>query len=727
MTIRPANDDVSAPETAPVAGPARYAFGSVEVDVRRMAVTVRGEPVALEPKSFDVLRYLVEHRDRLVTKEDLLGAVWGDTFVTPNVLTRAIAQVRKAIGDDAQDAAYIETVSRRGYRFIAPVAALPAAEGPSSPPAAVEADARRGFPAARWLVAAAVAIAALAAAASWTIRGARDGAPAATRGSEGGFGAARRVTARSGLDGMPALSPDGRSIAFVSDRTGAFEIYVLSLAGGAREVAITADGGQNLQPAWSPDGAWIAFHSRARRGVWVVPSTGGAARQVAEFGSDPAWSRDGTLIAFTSDAGGMAGQSIIVTVRPDGTDRREVTRIGAPPGGHREPAWSWDGRTLVFTVSTGRWSQEFWTVVPGREPRRVAGSTLSGADPQFAPGDRALVWSAWGSAGTGAALWRQPLDEDGDPAGDPVEIGPAGGAVDGVSVGADGSIAYAAGASDTNLWTVDVGEGAAGAEPARLTSDVVRAATPAYSRDGRIAYVQSGPGRPTSTWIVREEGSTPELLLDEAPVSSPHWMSDGRLFVMRARPRPASIWLVDADTRRATFTGLSGRDVNNPRPSPDGREVAFHVIETDGTMNVWIQPIDGGPRRRVTSDAEAVSYPAWSPDGKWLAVEVKRGDETHVGVIAREGGPVEQITFERGQSWPHSWAPDGDRIAFAAERDGVWNVWTVSRRTRALTQLTRFASPAGYVRYPAWSPRGNRIVFERSIRQGGIWLLPAGR
>ena len=144
-------------------------------------------------------------------------------------------------------------------------------------------------------------------------------------------------------------------------------------------------------------------------------------------------------------------------------------------------------------------------------------------------------------------------------------------------------------------------------------------------------------------------------------------------------------------------------------------------------VNVWTQPLEGdGPRRRITSDAEVMSYPAWSPDGRWLAVEIKRGDQTHVGVVSRDGGATEQLTFEDGQSWPHSWSPDGERIAFAAERGAVWNVWSVSRRTRRTTQLTHFKSPSGYVRYPSWSPRGDRIVFERSIRESSVWTVRPG-
>jgi len=105
------------------------------------------------------------------------------------------------------------------------------------------------------------------------------------------------------------------------------------------------------------------------------------------------------------------------------------------------------------------------------------------------------------------------------------------------------------------------------------------------------------------------------------------------------------------------------------------------------------------------------------------SVEIKRGDQTHIGVVSREGGAVEMLVEDRGQNWPHSWAPDGDRIAFAGERGGVWNIWAVSRRTRTSRRLTQFTSASGYVRYPSWSPRGRRIVFERSQRTGSVWSV----
>jgi len=100
-------------------------FGEFRLDLRRMGVWKADQPVPLEPKALDVLRHLVANRERLVTKDELMDAVWKDTFVTPNALTRAVAQLRKGLADDAEHPRLIETVARRGYRFVAPVRICP--------------------------------------------------------------------------------------------------------------------------------------------------------------------------------------------------------------------------------------------------------------------------------------------------------------------------------------------------------------------------------------------------------------------------------------------------------------------------------------------------------------------------------------------------------------------------------------------------------------------------
>src|SRR3954454_18942490 len=97
-----------------------FEFEGFRLDLRRMGVWKDRQHLPLEPKALDVLCHLVAHRDRLVTKDELLDAVWKDTFVTPNALTRAVAQLRKGLGDDVDHPRLIETVAKRGYRFVAP-------------------------------------------------------------------------------------------------------------------------------------------------------------------------------------------------------------------------------------------------------------------------------------------------------------------------------------------------------------------------------------------------------------------------------------------------------------------------------------------------------------------------------------------------------------------------------------------------------------------------------
>lgn len=187
-------------------GRVMYVFGDVRVDLGRLCALRGDSPIPLEPKAFDVLRYLIEHRDRVVTKDELLDAVWAGTFVTPNALTRAVAHLRRALGDDVHDAKFIETISKRGYRFIADVTvvssgAADAAAMVSPSPVSVPPP----VPAPRWsgarlsVVAIALAIIATVAAVAWK--------SGATR--ENGTPSIRRVTTRSGYSGTPSLSPDG--------------------------------------------------------------------------------------------------------------------------------------------------------------------------------------------------------------------------------------------------------------------------------------------------------------------------------------------------------------------------------------------------------------------------------------------------------------------------------------------------------------------------------------
>ena len=109
------------------------AFGNYELDLAQYELRHSGVTVPLEPQVFDVLAYLVEHRDRVVTKEELLDNIWGDRFVSESALTSRIKAARRAIGDDGSRQALIRTAHGRGYRFIGTLAGdAPSVEPPPS-------------------------------------------------------------------------------------------------------------------------------------------------------------------------------------------------------------------------------------------------------------------------------------------------------------------------------------------------------------------------------------------------------------------------------------------------------------------------------------------------------------------------------------------------------------------------------------------------------------------
>lgn len=652
-----------------------YEFGDVTVHLRRVEVRRAGAVVALEPKVFDVLRHLLENRDRLVTKDELLDVVWNGTFVTPNVLTRAVAQLRKVLGDDAFKARYIETVARRGYRFIALArvgGASPAAETSLLTP--------------------------------------------------------RRLTAARDSYDSPSVSPDGSAVAYGSIRTGTEEIWVAGLAPGSRELPITTDGGGNVQPAFSPDGQWLAYHSRKRRGIWVVPSTGGAPRRVAAFGSQPSWSPDSQAIVFTSGPGGLTSQAVLWMVRRDGTAPVQLTTLGHPPGGHLEPAWSHDGRLIAFMVGRHEDREIYVMETHGDAPRRLATLARTSA-PRFSPDGRAVYWFGK-TAERNDCLMRLTLSGEGEAIGAPETVLHfQGEGVGSLSIARNGTAVFSWTRLAVNLFAVDVDECGAVRAPRQLTFDDGIMRYPDYGPDGRIAYEQEVAGRPITAWLIEDDGRNREPLSAGLSVSvrAPQWDAEGARILTLVEPGSAAAphfgWI---DLATLQLTGIpipSPGAAGQPSLSPDGRRLAFHLVDADGVVNVWVQGVDGDVRRQVTFDREAMSYPRWSQDGEWLAVNVKRGEDTQVGVVPAIGGPVAQLTFGQGIRWPYTFSPNGDRVAFAGGLQGesVWNIYTVSGSTREVKQLTHFTD--GGARYPTWSPRGHRIVFTRAERTGSLWTI----
>jgi TolB-like protein/DNA-binding winged helix-turn-helix (wHTH) protein/Tfp pilus assembly protein PilF len=144
-------------------------FGDCELDLRAWRLLRSGRQVLVEPKSLELLALLLERAGEVVGKNEILDGIWKDVAVTENAMVRVVAQLRNALGDDAKEPRYIETVHTRGYRFVAPVTRRPAPleDAPGPPPAALAgvASARRGAtpPAFRYVFGAAAVLAVAAA------------------------------------------------------------------------------------------------------------------------------------------------------------------------------------------------------------------------------------------------------------------------------------------------------------------------------------------------------------------------------------------------------------------------------------------------------------------------------------------------------------------------------------------------------------------------------------
>jgi Tol biopolymer transport system component/DNA-binding winged helix-turn-helix (wHTH) protein len=693
-----------------------YQFGEIRVDAGRFQVLRSGVPVDLEPKALEVLLFLIERRDRMVLKDELLEGVWRDTFVTPNALTRVIAQLRKALGDDAQEARVIETVPRKGYRFLPEVVPGPPARGLPAAAAPPSAAHPRAVPAPPSFLRVSLPLLAGAflALTGWTWL--RPPAPAPL-----GLTDLAQLTTGDGYEADPAISPDGRRLAYTSEENGFNEIFVRPLGDGNR-IKVTSDGGQNIEPAWSPDGEHLAYHSVTRGGIWIVPASGGEPRQVAELGSEPAWSPDGSTIAFSTYQGALAERAGIVRVAVAGGSAQPVTRPGSPRGGHRKPAWSRDGRRVAFSSFDGSEGPSVWVVqVAGGDPVRVAaGGMPTGL--AFTPDDRAVCWSGTGPS-VNVGLWCASPDPT-DPK-TPIAVlqGVAGAA--GLSIARDGTLAYAVRRTESDLWSLPLADaGQPSGAPAPMMRDTSRNSYPSFSPDGRhLAYLTWRPGSPSDLWLMNLQTQAAAVVTSAKDDEFfPSWMPDSRRILVAVGAGPVRRMVrVAIDTRQTEDVQGLPAQMANLALSPDGRRLAYHLADDSGGLTAWLVPAGGGQPERLSPPEHSAGYPAWSPDGRRIALEVEDRGDTQVWVINADGTGFRQLTKGSGQHWPHSWAPDNDRIVFAGERGGVWNVWAVSASTGVAQQLTSFSTPNGYVRYPAWSPRNDRIVFEHATVTANVW------
>ena len=289
-------------------------------------------------------------------------------------------------------------------------------------------------------------------------------------------------------------------------------------------------------------------------------------------------------------------------------------------------------------------------------------------------------------------------------------------------------MAYAAIKTISNLWALPIEPETArpAGTPVPLTHGTGRNNRPAFSPNGdRIAFDRWQHGLNVAVWVMGSDGSDMrQLTVENWSQTQPSWLPAGDAIAFQSHEEGRRLFSsIALDSGQTEPLAELDADVDWARLSPDGTRLAFHSRGQELGVNLWLLQLSDGTRRQLTFADEFMGFPVWSPDGRWLAFQKKQGEDSHLMMMSSSGGKPSQLTDEAGQNWPFSFSPDSERIAFAALRDDEWNLWWISRLTGEQQRLTDSPKPGAYVRYPAWSLRGDRIVYELAETTGDIWLL----
>ena len=411
------------------------------------------------------------------------------------------------------------------------------------------------------------------------------------------MGYTSRVTAQSGLEIHPALSPDGRFVAFAAGPTGRMRIYVRQLAGGRTIPVAEATPGDQHWPRWSPDGTRLSFETE--RAIYLVPALGGPAKLlVSQTESGPrlkaegslsdegprylAWSPDGRKIAYA------VGPAIEVRPAAGGA----ATRIATTAQPH-SITWSPDGTRLAFVLGNAAFVYAPYAIgniapssisimsVSGDRPEPVTDAASLNTSPVWMPDGRSLLFVS--DRDGSRDLYRVGVGRAGRPTGAPERL-TTGLALHTIDLSRDGRVLlYTDFTYYANIWSLPIpseGQGtSAGAQA--VTSGHQRIEGMALSRDGRWLAFDTNRGGRQAIYRVSLSGGEPEPL-----------------------------------------SAGSGDDFM-PSWSPEGREIAYYGFR-EGRRQLFVMPVDGGAPSAVAPDSANQRFPDWAPDGRQLVFHSDR-------------------------------------------------------------------------------------------------------
>jgi len=708
--------------------PGLYQFAAFCLDIPERRLTLHGQPVPLPDKSFEVLHLLVQNAGKLVGKDELLGKLWPDAFVEESNLAKHISILRKALEDGARGKDYIETVPKRGYRFLVPVAALqsspkppveasnghssfapaPSLAGPPPVPATELSHpasvASPSVPRGRFLAIAVVVgcLAVLAVAAYMWKRPSPSNA-------YGDYQLLGMLTDSGRIKDL-AISPDGNYVAyFQQERDGVALRLRHVLTRSDIEILppkYVAFGGVTF----SNDNAYLYFVrgdiESSVKSLYRLPVLGGAAQNLRDGVDSPiAFSPDGKQIAFEQH--GLAEGMDLKIAGLDGSFERLVAHFAdvVPQLVFYGPAWSQDGRTVAVSFKRST-SPERWIL-----------ATVSLADghvQELFSDANALGRPSWWANGAGLVIPRNDANDHGQ------------------------------------LWTISYPRGISH----QLIQDLGDYSYAlSISQDARTLAAMALTGVVSNLWIANPRGldkdrqlssGLPLYLALRAPDGTPLALSDnGQLWVIGANGSrhpilsefPMKAHLARCGTRIALSSYKEGRTtvlianadgsephelmtgrLRSPECSPDGKQVYY--VDSTKPQRIIRQSVDGGPETEVATvlgDTLAGNL-SISPDGKLLAYAFRQHSDPktlawYLAVIPTTGrGPVVRIKVPQIAIGP-KWSADGRSLEFLLVRDGWMNLWRQSLQGGGLEPITHFEN--GTITDFDWLADGKHLLLAR--------------
>ena len=640
-------------------------FGAYEADLDSGELRKNGHRLKLSGQPFQVLAILLERPGEVVTREELQQRLWPDTFVdVDHNLNTAINKIREVLGDSAETPRFVETLPRRGYRFIAPLngagaGMLPAPDLEGVAKHQIKVSGRQGHPVAKrtlHYVVLGLGVLALITAVTWWRGSGR--LPQITRSSQITADGQGKSSGYASEPPAPLVS-DGARLYFVEGPVGSKHLVQVSAEGGETSAFPTSFGVRRVLDV-SPSRHELLVSAAGDRleqetPLMILPLPAGTPRRVGNIlGHDASWAPDGKWIVYAE------GHSLFLA-DSSGTGVRKLVDVGGTPWW---PRWSPDGRMIRFTVMAELGSQnpaqEIWEVLAdGNHPHRVL--TGLGAPPIQCCGN----WTA------------------------------------------DGKY-YVFSSPDfftAQLWALREPPGAIGRKGKvfRLTAGPMSMTSPLPRADGKRLFAMAQHQRGQLVRYDRQVGQFVPFL-EGISATDVDISRDGRWVAYVSYPE-GTLWRSRIDGSQQLQLTLPPMQVILPRWSPDGNRIAFV-----GDDHIYLVPREGGTPEPAGAGAPLEGEPTWSPDGNslafapWFWLNGKSG----ISILDLKTGAVKALPGSDGLYSPR-YSPDGHYIA-ALTTDAATLV-LINLETGAQQKL------CDGVAFPNWSRDGRHIYFDEPYKR----------